>query len=411
MSKRDRFDCRAALAAVFLLAFGARVFAAGAPNDTSSGEMPKIDQLPAVKELPDPFTFRDGSKVRTKQDWDRRRHELLELVQYYEYGHLPPEGAGATKVVAQEIWSRGGASRDPFAEKRILLGVGPEGKVQVPLDLTIPKGKGPFPVIIKGDLCWGKVKEPIVQEILKRGYVLAEFDRTYVASDSANKSKGIYSSYPESDGAALAMWAWGFHRVADYLLTQDFIDKEKIVVTGHSRGGKAALLAGATDERVTLTVPNGSGAGGAGCFRLTPADAESLERIQTSFPYWFVPRFKEFIGHVDQLPFDQHEVKALVAPRALLSTEGLGDVWANPSGTQQTYLAAKEVYKFLGAPEKIGIHFRPGKHEQGEEDWKALLDFADWQLRGKQPAQAFDKLAFPEQEKHYSWGAPRGERK
>src|SRR5205823_14582644 len=130
------------------------------------------------------------------------------------------------------------------------------------------------------------------------------------------------------------------HRVVDYLSTLDVIDKKHIAATGHSRGGKAALLAGATDERIALTAPNNSGCGGAGCYRFQADKSEDITAILKNFPFWFEPRFHEFIGRIDRLPIDQHTVKALVAPRALLSTEALDDLWANPKGTQQTYLAA-----------------------------------------------------------------------
>src|SRR5207237_3161290 len=121
------------------------------------------------------------------------------------------------------------------------------------------------------------------------------------------------------------------------------------------------LLAGAMDGRIALTVPNNSGCGGAGCYRYQAEKSEDIAAITKSFPFWFVPRFQEFIGKVDRLPFDQHSVKALIAPRALLTNEALGDLWANPSGTQRTYLAATPVFDFLGARDKIGIYLRQGK--------------------------------------------------
>jgi hypothetical protein len=164
------------------------------------------------------------------------------------------------------------------------------------------------------------------------------------------------------------------------------VQTNHLAVTGHSRGGKAALLAGATDERIALTAPNNSGAGGAGCYRVQGPKSEALERITKVFPFWFESRLAEFGGKIDRLPIDQHSVKALVAPRALLTTEALGDLWANPSGTQQTHLAAREVYAFLGAADKIGIAFREGGHEHNLADWQVLLDFADRQWFGKQRA-------------------------
>src|SRR5437763_10803261 len=109
----------------------------------------------------------------------------------------------------------------------------------------------------------------------------------------------------------MAAWAWGYHRAVDFLVTLRSVDKDRIAVTGHSRGGKAALLAGAIDARVALTAPNCSGCGGAGCFRFRGPQSERLADILQSFPGWFTPRLRDFIGREDQLPFDQHELKAL----------------------------------------------------------------------------------------------------
>lgn len=359
-----------------------------------------VDELKRINELPDPFLMKDGSHVKTRQDWDRRRQELREMIMGYEYGNVPAETSQVSAAPAPP------EPQQAANVKRFTLKVGPDGQVAVPLVLSFPDGNGLFPIIIKGDLCWGRVKAPIVSDIISRGYILAEFDRTALAPDSNDRTHGVFPLYPNSDWGDLAAWAWGFGRVVDYVSTRPDVDKTKIIVTGHSRGGKAALLAGVLDERVALTVPNGSGAGGAGCFRIGYPLTESLWAIQTRFPYWFVPSFGQFIGHVDQLPFDQHEVKALVAPRALLTTDSLDDLWANPMGTQVSFLAAREVYKFLGVPDKIGLHYRHGKHEQNEEDFAALLDFADWQLMGKTATQKFDALPFAKIPITYKWKAP-----
>ena len=99
-------------------------------------------------------------------------------------------------------------------------------------------------------------------------------------------------------------------------------------------------------------------------------------------------------------------LKALVAPRPLLTCEALGDLWANPAGTYQTYLGAKEAYRLLNAEDKIGIWYREGGHEHGMADWKAFLDFMDWQLKGKQPQTQFHQNPFPDINKAFSWKAP-----
>jgi hypothetical protein len=177
-------------------------------------------------------------------------------------------------------------------------------------------------------------------------------------------------------------------RVVDYLETRSDIDLKRIAVTGHSRGGKAALLAGALDERFALVAPNGSGCGGAGCFRNASSENESLGQITNPkrFGYWFHHRLGWFAKQEDRLPFDQHFVKALVAPRALLCTEAHGDLWANPAGTRRTSHSARDVYSFLGAKEKIGLSYRDGQHGQTLQDWKTLLAFAQWQFFDEKPA-------------------------
>ncbi len=364
-------------------------------------ERKDVDALPAIKELPDPFVFADGTRVHTKKDWARRREELKAAVLAYEYGELPPKSAvKAAEGLSTDLQSIGAS------EKEVNLSTGPGGQIKVRLILTIPKSEGPHAAILKGDLCWSRVPAAAIEDAARRGYVVVEFDRTQFAPDSKERG-GVYAAYPDYNGGRLSAWAWGYHRVIDYLVTQPFIDKKRIAVTGHSRGGKATLVAGATDERIALTAPNNSGCGGAGCYRFQAAKSEDIAAITKNFPFWFDPRFTEFIGKVDRLPVDQHSVKALVAPRALLTTEALGDEWANPEGSQQTYLAAREVYRYLGAENKIGIHFRPGVHEQNVDDWHTLLDFADRVFFGKTCATAFDQLSFRESARSFAWSAPK----
>jgi hypothetical protein len=372
-------------------------------NRCGAGELPEVDDLPVVKELPDPFRFLDGSRVKTETAWEKRRDEMKTIIEHYGYGHMPP---APNNVVAEKLSTKSvfdGAAR----EERILLSMGPDLKVTVNVRMEIPEGAGPFPAIIKNE--GGPLgPTPVGDEIVRRGYVLAQYARTDLDPDQNNVVGPAQQAYPDYDWATLAVWAWGGMRVLDYLETLDFIDKTKVGITGHSRGGKTALLAGAFDERFALVVPNGSGCGGAGCYRVLGPKCEDLERIThpKRFSYWFHPRLRTFAGKVDRLPFDQHFLKALVAPRALLSTDALGDLWANPLGTQITYQAAQEVFDFLGVSDKSGLHFREGGHDQSAEDWRALLDFADERFFGKKTGRDFKKLPFPDAEKAFTWKAP-----
>lgn len=125
-----------------------------------------------------------------------------------------------------------------------------------------------------------------------------------------------------------------------------------------------------------------------------------------NFPFWFTPRLKEFISRENELPFDQHSVKALVAPRALLTTEALGDLHANPAGTLQTHRAAREVYAFLGHPDRIAIAFREGGHEHTAEDFNTLLDFADEVFLSKPAQRDWNANPFPDHPPAYTWSAP-----
>ena len=233
----------------------------------------------------------------------------------------------------------------------------------------MPTWSGPFPVIYKNEASLGP-HCLILEQLVRKKYIFGEYVRTELDPDAQDQVGLAQKAYPEHDWATLAVWAWGGMRVVDYLLTLDSVDRKRIAFTGHSRGGKTALLAAALDERIAVVIPNGSGAGGAGSYRVQGKNAESLDAITDPkrFSYWFHPRRRTFVGQENRLPFDQHFLAALVAPRALLATEASGDLWANPSGTQQIYLATKEVYRFLKAGSKIGLHVREGEHNQSVED-------------------------------------------
>ncbi len=356
-------------------------------------------------ELQDPFTFRDGSLLTRVEDWPRRRQEIRNLVVPLEYGEIPPCAGPTTGV---ELHNHKVEKLDGARHTQYMLRSGPRGEARLVLELFVPEAGGRLPAILDGDGCWRLLTDEIILAVIRRGYILAQFNRVELAADAGTRSRssGLYTLFPGADFGALSAWAWGFHRCVDFLSTLPFVDAGRLAATGHSRGGKAALLAGATDERIALTAPNGSGCGGAGSFLWLGEGNESLADILGAFPYWFSPRLGSYVGREQSLPFDQHFLKAMVAPRALLSTEALGDRWANPAGTLQTHAAAREVFRLLSAEQQIAICYRDGGHDHNLEDWSALLDFADWRLRGIEPARAFWDNPFPRLSSAFHWGTP-----
>lgn len=359
-------------------------------------------------DLPDLFLRADGTRVGTAGEWRRHRRELRAAIVDIEYGGLPAAPAQTRwEELHTAVVRRWGDAR--LISGRVIAEFErPFEPFDFMMQLLAPPGDGPFPVVLTGDACWRYATDAVAKEVLRRGNVLAQFNRVEIAADTPRhqRTSGLYAASPDTGFGALAAWAWGFHRCVDALIDLECVDPGRIAVVGHSRGGKAALLAGATDERIALTSANGSGAGGAGCFRWQGDGAETLADLLRVFPYWFGPRLRDYVGRDAELPFDQHVLKALIAPRALLTTEGRGDAWANPGGTWQTHRAAAEAFRFLGAEEQIGIHYRRGGHDQSPADWAALLDFMDWRLRGLAPARRFDINPYPQLTSAYSWKAP-----
>ncbi len=365
-----------------------------------------------------PHALRDDADnmITQASQWAGRRRAIVTTMIDLAYGGLPP----AVKVQCEELHTAkvkrlGGAPTGAtvgapmgatLTSFRLTLDVPQAFSFQ--LRLWLPAAaqavsgplsgpfSGPFPVVLTGDACWAYATDQVIAEVLGRGYALAQFNRVELASDAGHtrRNGGIYPHFPKLQFGALAAWAWGFHRCVDALLTLPQVDGQKIAVLGHSRGGKAALLAGATDERIALTSANNSGAGGAGCFRFQPPGSETLRDLLDAFPQWFGPDLARFVGKEAQLPFDQHFLKALIAPRALLTTEALDDTWANPQGTWLTHRAAREVYQLLGAPEQIAVSYREGGHDHTLADWQSFLDFADFVFLKKPRPANLDTVPF-----------------
>jgi hypothetical protein len=322
---------------------------------------------------PDLLRFNSGQAVHLATQWPMRRDEVRGHLLPLAYGCIPPAPAQTAAIQLHMAPAR----QFPGVKgvRLLTLRVEVVAKHAFLMQVFVPDGDTAMPVVLSGDGCWHNATDQVIAEVLRRGHIFAQFNRVEVAADPSPPSVGA-----QNTSCALAWWAWAYHRAVDALSSLAFVNPAAIAVVGHSRGGKAALLAGATDDRIALTCANNSGAGGAGCFRIQGEGAETLGDLLEKFPHWMNPALHAFVGRENELPFDQHFLKALIAPRALLTTEALDDHWANPVGTWQTHLAAAQVYELLSAKEKIACKFRSGGHEHNFEDWCAFLDFADLHL-------------------------------
>jgi hypothetical protein len=269
-------------------------------------------------------------------------------------------------------------------------------------------GEGRRGVAIAIEPVWKDDFRDIAREAVARGYLFAGYNQHMLDEDNEDRSDGAHPVYPEYDWATIAVWAWGASRLIDYLETRPDVDPARLALTGHSRRGKTAQWAAALDQRIAFVMPHASGEGGSGSHRIQGEKAESLAAITDPkrFHYWFSPRLREFVGREECLPFDQHFVKALIAPRALVAQEALGDHWANPMGTQQMWRAAQPVFDFLGAGERNRIYFREGGHSMTPEDWSAYIDYCEHFFRGGPLPAGDGRLAVPDLPAAHGWSAP-----
>ena len=393
-----------------------------------AADLPAPADLPVQQAFPDPLRFQDGTPVRTADDWfNRRRPELKTLIQHYMYGTLPAPVKPTARVLRQDAAALGGKA----TLREVLVRLAPEPAPAIHVLLVVPnKRSGPAPVFVgmnfsgnhsllddpaialptawiyphyKGvskdgkatDAGRGTAKDTwAIEQTIDRGYAVATFYSGDVDPDRKEIRGGLRPYFDKDEKAGtIAFWAWGIHRVIDYLVTDRDLDSKRIIVVGHSRLGKTALVAAAFDERIALAIPSQAGCGGTAPSR--GKIGESVERINTVFPHWFNANFKQFNKEPARLPFDQHSLTALVAPRPVLFSNAVEDTWANPEGQFEVLRAAEPVWKLLGAgglasPErpaigtlsagKLGYFIREGKHSMTAADWKIFADFADIHL-------------------------------
>ena len=396
-----------------------RLLPIGAFLLVASGSASSQETRDAAVTLPNPLRMLDGTPAN-ETSWPTRRDEIRELFAGHMYGRMPPVPAdirfetlstepramdgGATRREVRVAWKGGTLDlllvvpNEPKRRPGVLLGLNFYGNHSVLDDPGIRLSKSWMPARAKGvtknratDASRGTSagRWPIGLAI-KRGWSVATFYHGDVQPDDAKQA-------PDSDKGdatgAIARWAFGLHRAMDYLAKDATIDAKRVVVFGHSRNGKAALLAGATDDRFAITISNQSGCGGAAMSRRR--SGETVRVINERFPHWFCNNFRRYNDKEDDLPLDQHMLVSLLAPRPVLICSATRDLWADPEGELQSLQLAAPVYRLLGvadAPPKqmpnenvpptsrLGYHIRPGRHGIGARDWRVFLDFAERHL-------------------------------
>jgi hypothetical protein len=404
----------------------ATALVAGAQHNDANYDEAKVPKYT----LPDPLMLQNNRPVRDAKTWlEKRRPELLNLFRTEMYGRSPGKPAHMTfeltsidkqalggKAVRKEVTVYFGGKKDgPQMNILIYLPAGATKPVPVFLGLNF----GPNQTVIadpgiklrdawvrgasarvlvkkaSGEESRGSASSRwAVEQILARGYGLAVIYYCELEPDfDGGMQYGVRAMYPApgADGwGAIGAWAWGCSRALDYLETDKAVDAKRVAVFGHSRLGKTSLWAGSEDTRFAMVISNCSGEGGAALSRRE--FGEQPRHLNKSFPHWFDANYKHYSDHESDLPFDQHELIALIAPRPVYVATAEEDLWADPKGQFLAEVAAGPVYRLLGKRDlgtdqwpavhhpimtDMGYHHRAGKHDVTAYDWEQYLAFAD----------------------------------
>ena len=312
-------------------------------------DLPAYANLTANTALPDPFRSLDGSRISSRYDWTCRRAEVSKQAQFYELGEKPdPSTANVTA-------SASGSS--------ITVNVQANGQsISFNASIQLPTtGSAPYPAVI--GIGGSNLNN---SALLSRGVAVINFPNNDIAEQTNGSSRGrgkFYTLYGSNHGAgAMTAWAWGVSRLIDALEKTPGanIDAERLGVTGCSRNGKGALIVGALDERILLTIPQESGSGGSAAWRVSDAQRSAGQNVQTlsqivTENVWFRSSFSQFSSTATRLPFDHHQVMGLVAPRALLVIENTDMEWLGNVSTYTASVVAREIWTGLGIADRMGV--------------------------------------------------------
>jgi len=388
--------------------------------------LPQLEQLPAIESLPDPFLSANGQRITSRAEWVCRRAEISAQVQEYELGPKPPKPSIVTGT---------------FADGQLTVTAGePERTVSFSVGITRPTNAT---APLSGLIVIGR--SALSPAFSDKGAAVITFDNNAMGAQG-NKQEGdtytntrgqgtFYELYgKEHPASSMMAWAWGVSRVIDALAAtpEAGIDVAHLAVSGCSRNGKGAVVVGAFDERIALTVPQESGAGGSASWRVSQAQMDHYRATVNANPSggqgvqtllhasgeqpWFRASFAQFgksSNDVNRLPFDHHMVLGLVAPRALFVLDNTDMMWLGDQSSFTTSVAAAELWTGLGVPRAMGAS-QAGGHPHCIEVPQAQLDelgaYIDEFLLGKPsttslPVLRSDRVT-PDRARWITWSTP-----
>lgn len=284
------------------------------------------------RRLPELLKFNNGKTVKNKEEWKKRKNEIKKILQEEEYGYFPEKHLPITMKLLEEDTKK--YCRGTVIFKKVLLTLNDkEETYSFPVNIAIPKQSIPCPAFLYISFYNSFPNKYLpVEEVCDQGFAVISFCYEDVASDDNDFSNGIGKFFTidekQRNFGKILLWSWAAMHVMDYIETLDEIDKENVAIVGHSRLGKTALLTGAFDERFKYTISNNSGTSGAAISR--EKVGEQVKCIVKRFPYWFCSNYEKYSDNENMLPFDQHYLLSLIAPRNLYIASASEDIWADP---------------------------------------------------------------------------------
>ena len=336
-----------------VISFAQMPFVYTVENTGADCKRPKLlpfDQLTVIDALPDPFSWAGGHRqISKKSDWKIRRAEIAAEIQNYEIG---------TKPVRPDTISAS------FSDGLLSVTIIENGnKLVLTAKISKPEGNGPFPAIIGLGGPTGSLPADI---FASHGIATITFNFAQVMAHTQKRGNEPFNKlYPGTSSiGSYAVWSWGVSRIIDglELVPEAKIDLKHLAVSGCSYAGKMALFAGAFDERIALTIAQEPGGGGHTAWRVTEkldGKRETLRNAQGAF--WYKENFSQFNEAVTKLPYDHHELMAMVAPRALFVIGNTDYEWLADESGYVGCKAAAEVWKALGVPDRFGYSI-VGRH-------------------------------------------------